>query len=179
MQNNIEIIRDYWSNKSLSKRKAYINQYQFSLNDKIWLYVYPRFLSKKEIDIIEERLEEFVKSWQAHGNQINGTFLVIHNIFVVLFAKKAAISGCSIDKSVNTLKDLEIDINPLNRMLVHYSNELGEIKVIERSLVKEKIFSKEIKANTIIFDISKQTIKDYLEGNWCLFAKNSWVNDLF
>ncbi len=84
------------------------------LNDsaRVWIYQADRPLKGTEIEEIRERGRLFVASWAAHGEKLDAAIEVLHDRFVVLCADEAQVkaSGCSIDRSVGFVRELESDL---------------------------------------------------------------------
>ena len=136
-------------------------------SSRIWIYQSNRKLSNSEVLAIEPKIKMFLKSWTAHGKELEASYEIKYNRFIVLglTQENASASGCSIDASVNSL-DL------LDKMNVTYYN--GEF-IAHKSLVdfKKMAKAKSISKNTIVFNNLVNTKIDYLE-NWEVPAKDSW-----
>jgi len=80
---------------------------------RLWVYKTARDLSHAEQNLVRDRGAAFTSSWAAHGSPLDAVVDVLHNRFVVLAVDEdqALASGCSIDKSVGFIKQLEHDLN--------------------------------------------------------------------
>lgn len=143
---------------------------------KIWIYTLSKQLSfEQEIDLTQ-RCQSFVTSWTAHDISLDAGFELYNHrllIFKVDETKYAA-SGCSIDKQLRLVKELEqvFSIELLNRLLVAYENvgtssasATTTIEVIKASEVKELLANNSISKNTLVFDNSITTSNE-LATNW-------------
>ena len=103
---------------------------------RLWVYQSNRILADAEVKAIEEEGLKFISDWAAHGASLKASFDVLHNLFVVIAVdeKQAMASGCSIDKSVHFVKELEqkLSLNLFDRMQVAYRSA-NEIKVCKLS----------------------------------------------
>ena len=153
-----------------------INFDELPENSRIWIYQSNRKLSDSEILLLEPKILTCLKTWTAHGKDLEAGFEIKYNRFIVfgLNQENASASGCSIDASVNFIQtienDLEIDL--LDKMNVTYYN--GEF-IAHKSLIdfKKMAKAKSISKNTIVFNNLVNTKVDYLE-NWEVPAKDSW-----
>ena len=96
---------------------------------RVWVYKTARDLSQAEQNLVRDRGAAFTGSWAAHGAPLDATVEVLHNRFVVVAVdeEQAMASGCSIDKSVGFIKNLEHDLNLMltDRMIVVYEGADG------------------------------------------------------
>lgn len=104
---------------------------------KVWVYHNQGPISKEIQPAIKRRLDEFIKDWASHGEQLYGGAALLDDYFIVLAVneKQTIASGCSIDSSIHFLKRLgqEFNLNFLDRLnvvieqdgikkIVHYSD---------------------------------------------------------
>ncbi|MFN6085435.1 MAG: hypothetical protein ACK476_10975 [Fluviicola sp.] len=133
----------------------------FSDQAKVWVYQADRFLSETEVAWVNEQLEAFIPTWNAHGAKLNAAFEVISSCFVCLSVEEdeASASGCSIDSSVRIIKQIEKELGCsfFNRlkMLVEEENELKYVPFHTLSDMK----------NVNVFNNNVQFLKD-LRSNW-------------
>ncbi len=149
---------------------------------KIWIYQADRFFTQPELQQAQERLKSFIAEWTAHGSQLAGTAEIKHNLFVVLTVDEslAQATGCSIDKSVHLLKQLEADlqIDLFNRMLIAYRDAEGNIQLVSREVFDALFKEGEIDENTIVFNNLIQSA-DELSSKWEVPLKDSWHASVF
>jgi hypothetical protein len=143
---------------------------------KIWVY-----LSDKELkgDLLRSVLHagnDFVQNWKAHEMPLNATFEVVNDRFIVVSVDETTYnaSGCSIDKLLRLIKQLEADhkIQLLNRLLVGYKTQNG-VEVVLSSLIKEKLAAKQLDENTLIYNVAVSDSKEY--ENWLQPLKETWL----
>src|SRR6266566_5107558 len=86
----------------------YIPFEQLPSHSQVWIYQADRSFSLEEEKTISESLNDFCLGWTAHGNPLQTSFKIEYNQFVILSVDEssAGASGCSIDGSVRTLKEL-------------------------------------------------------------------------
>ncbi len=145
-------------------------------NSRVWVYQANRKLSDQEAAEIENRTEEFLTKWTAHGAALEAAVEMKYNRFVVIGLNQAnaSASGCSIDASVHFIQSLEKEygIDLLDKMNVtFYSGEYIAYKPLEE--FKKMAKNNSVSKNTIVFNNLVNTKAEYLE-NWEVPAKESW-----
>jgi hypothetical protein len=97
---------------------------EFSSHSRVWVYQSDRKLTADEAVQIQMHMDNFTRSWTAHNNQLKAKAEIRYNRFLVLIVdeSQAGASGCSIDKSVNFMKQLEQEfgINLFDRFNLAY-----------------------------------------------------------
>ena len=85
------------------------------------------------------------------------------------------IGGCSIDKSVNFIKNLgrELGIDFFDRMSFAFVNSKGMIMVLPSEEFKELYASHHINDDTLVFNNLVSSVQS-LEHSWVMPLKNSW-----
>jgi hypothetical protein len=123
--------------------------------EKIWIYTLSKQLtSEQELDL-KTRSTHFVSTWTAHDVALNASFELYKNRLLIFKVDESnyAASGCSIDKQLRLVKELEtaFSVELLNRMLVAYESN-GEVEVVKQSQIKELLANHTIRENTLVFD---------------------------
>lgn len=146
------------------------------LDARVWVYQSNRKLSNDEVTAIQKAGAVFIADWAAHGASLKASFDVLDNLFVVIAVdeKQATASGCSIDKSVRFIKELEqqFNLNFFDRLRVAYVDN-NEIKSCHISTFEELAKSAKINGETIVFN-NMITTKAAFDSEWRVPAKNSW-----
>src|SRR5476649_3050231 len=97
---------------------------QFSENSRVWVYQSDKKLSDQEVQQIQAQLDSFTTGWTAHNSQLKAKAEIRYNRFLILVVdeSQAGASGCSIDKSVHFMKELEqqFNINLFDRFNLAY-----------------------------------------------------------
>jgi len=154
---------------------------QFSQNSRVWVYQSDKQLNDADVIKLQIMLDNFTTGWTAHNNQLKAKAEIRYNRFIVLIVdeSQAGASGCSIDKSVRFMKDIEQEfgINLFDRFnLAYRSNE--EILSVTRHTFEGLISNKTIGTDTIVFNNMVQNLTE-LETKWEVPFKNSWHIQLF
>jgi hypothetical protein len=148
---------------------------------RVWVYQSNRVLSTKETETISNNLINFTKSWTAHNQKLKADFEIKYNRFLVLMVDEteAGASGCSIDKSVHLMKELEqqFNIDLFDRFNIAYKVE-DEVKSASREAFEELIKTGVINSNTIVFNNLVPDYGLYLE-KWEVPLKDSWHAKVF
>lgn len=149
--------------------------------ERIWIYQADRLLTAEEEIKVLKRLEEFTADWNAHGHQLAASAEVRYHLFVILAIDQTVTmpSGCSIDKSVHLLKELEeeLNISLFDRMQIAY-REGNEISVVSRNAFEELIQKGIVTKETIVFN-NLVSNRDEFNSNWETPFQNSWHARVF
>jgi hypothetical protein len=152
-----------------------------SLESKIWIYQSNRKFSDTEIAEIESDLQMFLNDWTSHGTSLICGYQIKYNRFIILAVdqENQPATGCSIDKSVVFIQQLEqkFNVDLLDKMNVTFKN--GE-HIAHKSLLDFKKMAKDkaVTENTIVFNNLVNSIEEYNE-NWEVAAMDSWHSRFF
>jgi hypothetical protein len=145
--------------------------------DRIWIYTLSKELTNEQSNDFKNRCQNFVSTWTAHDVSLDASFELYQNRLLIFKVNEANYnaSGCSIDKQVRFVKELEqaFSMELLNRLLVAYEKN-NEVQVVKQSQISELLASKQINENTIIFNntISQST---ELDSNWKQPLHKTWL----
>jgi hypothetical protein len=124
---------------------------------RIWIYLSDKKISGELRGLITKDCESFILEWNAHGTKLNSSFRILHEHFLIFEVNEENhhASGCSIDKQVHFIKQLEqkYGINLLNRLLIAYRLN-NELIVKSANEVKQAIKNNLLPPDTITFDTS-------------------------
>ena len=143
---------------------------------RVWIYQSKTPLPTQEITAIRQHLSDFASTWVSHNNQLKAYAEVFHNQFIVLMVdeSQAGASGCSIDKSVRFVQQLEqkYQLDLFDRMTFTYK-EGDTIKTAHRTAFAALYKSGAINEATLVFDNLVKT-KAAFENNWIKPLGESW-----
>lgn len=95
---------------------------QLPVHSRVWLFLADRKLTSVQLTHVMEKLDLFLKSWSAHGNELScdGTILFSQYLILAVDEQVEHASGCSIDSATNFVKSIgkELGIDFFNRLLV-------------------------------------------------------------
>ena len=143
---------------------------------RIWIYQCNRTFSKDELEDVKSSLNDFLKQWTAHGQNLKAGYDIPYNRFIVIGLDQsiASASGCSIDASVHFIQSLEkkFEVDLLDKMNVSYKQ--GEF-IAYKPLIEFKKMAKarSVSKKTVVFNNLVATKGEYLE-NWEVPASESW-----
>jgi hypothetical protein len=154
---------------------------QFSENSRVWIYQSDKKLTDNEVLQIKVLLDNFTTAWTAHNNQLKAKAEIRYNRFLILVVdeNQAGASGCSIDKSVNFMKQLQdqFNINLFDRFNLAY-RQGEEILSAGRNDFEALLKEGKIGTETIVFNNLVQNLAE-LQTKWEVPFKNSWHIQLF
>ncbi|MBE9583947.1 ABC transporter ATPase [Mucilaginibacter sp. JRF] len=154
---------------------------QFSENSRVWIYQSNRQLSDAETVDIQKSLTEFTNIWTAHNNQLKAGAEVRYNRFLILIVdeEQAGASGCSIDKSVRFMQQLEqeYNINLFDRFNMAYRDG-DAILSADRAGFEQLIKQGTVNTETIVFNNLAKNVTE-LNTKWEVPFKASWHAGVF
>ena len=152
-----------------------------SEHSRVWIYQANRTLNPGEVEQIQQKLNRFTSEWLAHGHELLAYSEIRYNQFIILSVdeQQAGATGCSIDKSVQFMLELEkeFNINLFDRFQLAYRDG-DKIETINRENFQNLIHSGKIDAETIVFNNLVSTRKA-LATNWEVQMKDSWHASVF
>ena len=143
---------------------------------RIWIYQCNRTFSKDELEDVKSSLNDFLKQWTAHGQNLKAGYDIPYNRFIIIGLDQslASASGCSIDASVHFIQSLEkkFEVDLLDKMNVSYKQ--GEF-IAYKPLIefKKMARARSVSKKTVVFNNLVATKGEYLE-NWEVPASESW-----
>ena len=147
------------------------------MNERIWIYTLSNKLTNEQLVDFKNRCQTFVTGWTAHDVSLDANFELYQNRLLIFKVNedKYNASGCSIDKQVRFVKELEVafSVELLNRLLVAYENN-NQVEVVKASQIKELLITNTINTNTIVFD-NTITESKQLETNWKQPLHHTWL----
>jgi hypothetical protein len=145
--------------------------------NKIWTYIIGKQLTDEELNILQQKGNDFVRGWTAHEQKLSATFSIYKERIIIVQVNEAInnASGCSIDKLLKFIKENELEFNSelLNRLLVAYEKD-GEIQVTSSSKIKELLEKEILSHETLIYNTSVSNENEL--QNWLQPLKNTWLN---
>jgi len=151
---------------------------KISDESRIWIYQSNDEFTEYDIDIINKKLDIFVANWTAHNKELQASYKILNNRFLVIAVNEEfnPIGGCSIDYSLQLLKDISNTINKnlLDRLIVNYRNG-SLIKTITLKDLKNNLKNGSISPETVIFNMTVSTKKELL-NNFEIKLSSSWLS---
>ncbi|MBC7915389.1 MAG: ABC transporter ATPase [Pyrinomonadaceae bacterium] len=154
---------------------------EISKNSRVWIYQSNRPFNTQEQEAILSILQGFTTTWEAHGSKLAAQAEIRYDRFIILMVdeSQAGASGCSIDKSVSLMKEIEVKykVSLFDRFNIAWRNN-DAIFSCNRDEFETRISKGEITPNTIVFNNLVQTVQE-LDINWEIPFKNSWHSSVF
>ncbi|WP_199120030.1 ABC transporter ATPase [Pedobacter sp. ASV28] len=153
----------------------------FSPQSKVWIYQSNRKFTHQEAVEIQQILDDFTSQWKAHGHQLKAKGGIFYQYFIVLTVDQetAHATGCSIDASVKTIKQIEnkFGLDLFNRFNMAYKID-DEVHVVPKEDFETLISIKKIGLDTIVFNNLVQTLMEF-EQKWEVPLQSSWHKNIF
>lgn len=150
-------------------------------NARVWVYQANRPLLDGDVAAINQVLQPALSQWAAHGQSLLASARVIENRFVVVGVDEGynLPSGCSIDSSVRTLRELggSLGIDFFDRSGAIRATD-GSVQTIELPVLKAAVSDGTITPETTVFNTLVKTKTEFLT-NWHLRAADSWLKRYF
>jgi hypothetical protein len=147
-----------------------------SKDSRVWIYQSNRELTESESQFVESKISYFVSQWTSHQQELKAWGKLFHNRFIVIMVDEnlAGASGCSIDKSVALVKEIEQHVNAdffdrFNFAYLENENIISVSKIDFELLFKEG----KIDSDTFVFNNLVKT-KEEFESKWKVKIKDSW-----
>ena len=144
---------------------------------RIWIYHANRRFTADEIAIISATLTSFTERWSVHGTPLPASFDIRFDQFIILAADEnaAGVSGCSIDDSVRTIKDVgqKLGLDLFDRTLVGF--KIGdEIVSVPMAELATKYSEGRWDQGTLVVNTLLDS-KGELESNFLAPAASTWL----
>jgi len=153
---------------------------KISDDSRIWIFQSNQLISNIDIESLEKKIDAFLSSWTSHGDQLMVASKIKYNLFIIIALDESCstASGCSIDKLVNFIKNIENEyqISLLDRLDLSYRDK-NKISVLRLDDFKRKILEKKINNDTIVFN-NLINLKSDLTNNWEIPLNRSWHQKL-
>lgn len=153
---------------------------KISDESRIWIFQSNRLIPDLDIESLKKQIDIFLSSWTSHGNQLMVASKIKYNLFIIiaLDQSRSTASGCSIDKLVSFIKNIENEyqISLLDRLDISFRDK-NKISVLRLDDFKRKILEKKINNDTIVFN-NLINLKSDLSDNWEIPLNRSWHQKL-
>ncbi len=150
-------------------------------DSRVWLYQANRNLTQQEQIEIIKFLSDFLENWTAHQQTLKASVKILNDFLIIIALDEAyqAASGCSIDKQVHHIKQIEekLGISLLDHSQIAYISE-NSICFVNFKEVKSAIDKNKITPQTLIVNRNIATIGD-LQSSLFLLAQETWLKNYF
>ncbi|KOY84770.1 hypothetical protein AD998_00125 [bacterium 336/3] len=150
-------------------------------NSRIWIYQADREFTKSEQEQIIDELKSFLENWTAHQQTLKASGKIEYNRFIIIAVDETInlASGCSIDKQVHFIQNLEnkLQIKLLDRSLIAFKVN-DQIFTVQLPKISEAVKSGQITTDTWVFNNTITTLET-LKTNWLQIASETWLQRYF
>ena len=152
----------------------YIPFESLPLHSRVWIYQSDKKFTPADIDTISKALVSFTQSWSVHGQPMDASFDIRHDHFIILAVNDQA-SGCSIDSSVRTIKEIgsAIGADLFDRTQVAFLVK-DEVVLLKLAELKQKFEEGVWHEQTPTFNNLVDT-KAALADSWVVAAGTTWL----
>ncbi len=142
---------------------------------RIWIYQSNKELNEAEVSEIKLAGKNFVAEWTAHQQTLHASFELLHKYFLLIAVDENVndASGCSIDKSVHFIKEIEkkFNLSLFDRLAVgFYWNEKAQVLSLNKFL---NFYNQNQNEEIKIFNNLIQKKQELI--NWQVPVKQSWL----
>ena len=150
---------------------------ELSEEAKVWVYPSSRKFYPQEIDVITQKLQDFVEQWKKEDSDFKASYKLIYNRFIIFSSEgSGSLLNADIDAQVAFIIDLqeELKIELLDKMNVCFKQ--GEfVQYKDLKDFKKLIKNKAVSEKTIVFDNLINSKFDF-ENYWEVPITESWYN---
>jgi hypothetical protein len=144
--------------------------------NRIWIYQMDRVVTSEESQTILEKCQGFCDGWNAHGTSLDAKVFVKHNTFIILSVneKEALASGCSIDSSVQFLRELatEHSLELFDRLTIAFLLN-DNIQFIPSKSLNEAYEKGMVNESSLAFN-NTILAENELDTNWLIPLSDHW-----
>lgn len=155
----------------------YIHFSELSGDSRVWIYQPSRLLTPEESAAIDSEARAFIGQWTSHNRELAAWGGIIENLFLVFMVDEthADASGCSIDKSVAFVRDIEqkFQLDFFDRWQFAYLDKAEKLAVAQRDDFAAAYQTGEINAETIVFNNLVKTKTEWQQA-WRVALGQSW-----
>ncbi len=154
-------------------------------SSKVWVYQAKERLTDDQIESVRLDLYHFLDQWTSHNARLYTYGNIFHERFLAIFVDEryAGASGCSIDKSVHFVEELEkkYGIDFFGRQDVAYmekqedeeGEDVSKIHIVHLYDLATAYNNGDINQDTFVFNNLVQTKGDFLQ-KWVVPLGESW-----
>ena len=149
---------------------------------RVWIYQADRPLSDSEVQHAQQRGQQFVEEWAAHGQDLRASVEIKYRHFLILTLDERhhAASGCSIDSSVGFIRSLQETLGKqgqpidfFNRTLIALRTQ-DTVELVPLATLRAKLADGTMAPDTRMFNNLVET-KAALQDGWLINLSDSWL----
>ena len=148
----------------------------FPTSSKVWIYQANQPIDTNDLEKANDMATAFANSWESHGRGLKATATILHDrfLFIMVDESMTGASGCSIDSSVEFVRQLGTAINRdfFDRMIFSYKKD-DAIHTVGREQFVALYQNGEINDDTVVFDTLVNSKGDF-DGGFEKRLGDSW-----
>ncbi len=149
---------------------------------RIWIYQADRFFTEQEACALSDSLVAFCENWTAHQKTLRASAQLLHRCMFILAVdeQQQEASGCSVDKSVNFLHAVEVELGVglFDRYGVAWRDEENGLHLASKEEFELLVRKEIVHAETLVFNNLIQTVGQ-LKTEWEIPFSKSWHSRLY
>ena len=153
------------------------NLLAFPEESRVWIYQADRPVSEAQVSEVNQLVDRFTERWTSHSRDVRATGGLLHDRFLVLVADetKAGVSGCSIDSSVEFVRQLgsHCKVDFMDRVHFAYIED-EEVRTTHMHALADLVSSGQVDDSTLFFDNLVKTKGDFV-SSWVKPLGDSWM----
>ena len=147
-------------------------------NSRVWIYQATDFMPYETVERVSARMINFIENWQAHGKDLEASFIIKYDRFIVIVLSEASYqaTGCSIDKLVHEIQNLESELNIslMDRTQIAFrDSENTMIDTMHMVNFRAALEGGDLDQNTTVFNNLVETKRQF-ETQWEVPVRLSW-----
>ncbi len=144
---------------------------------RVWIFQSTSYLEFEKVERISARLMNFLNDWKAHGYDLQASFTVIYERFIVVGLDEASYqaTGCSIDKLTHQIQSLEkeLNISLMDRTQIAFRDHNDLIEIMHMMDFRAALDNGDLNEDTVVFN-NLVTTKAELKRKWETPISESW-----
>ena len=138
----------------------------------------------KQLSLLHDHMSRFSAQWAAHKKEVTAGWDLRYDRFILIGVDEnvTELSGCSKDSMENALGQYSAESGAVvstGSSELFYRDELNEIQCVRRDEFKSQVSGSIIDEETIVFDLTIQTIGEFRRDTWEKLLKDSWHSRAF
>jgi len=147
-------------------------------NSRIWIYQATDFMPYERVERVSARMINFLQDWQAHGKDLQASFKIEYDRFIIVALSEASYqaTGCSVDKLVRQIQELEkeLNISLMDRTQIAFrDSDNTMIDTMHMVNFRAALECGDLDENTTVFNNLIDTKKE-LKNHWEVPVSKSW-----
>lgn len=149
-------------------------------DSKVWVFPSQKKIYPNEIEKLEKKISDFILTWEEQNEQLEASFAIKYNRFVVIFAdSENVISTEIINQLISFIFELQAELETELMDKMNACFKQGEyVQYKDLKDFKKLIKDKGVNKNTIVFDNLVSTKQEFDEY-WEVPASESWYGNMF